>query len=216
MTKNFKSSLILLALASNLLFALPMMADTKSAPTSTMTDQNMSGHSSSEAAHGESQATEITVAKDEEFEVSVQTDPEKPTPNKPVTIMISVKNQSTQEPVLDASVNVSMMLMDSGSHSNMSGMSMDSDTTIKGQATLDNMEPGMYAVTLTPTKQGEWSQDIQISSPTHGETTLTVPLTVSKTGPNWLLIGSVGGIVVLAGIIAQFLKRKQSTVKEVQ
>lgn len=215
MKKKF-GSLILMTLASILLFALPAMADTKPASSSTMSDQNMSGHSSTEAAHGDSQPTETTVSKDGEFEVNVQTDPVKPAPNKPVTIMITVKNQATQEPVMDASVDVGMMLMDSGSHSNMSGMSMDSDTTIKGQAALDNMEPGMYAVTLTPTKQGEWNQDIHISSPTHGETTITVPLNVSKTGPNWLLIGSVAGVVVLAGIYAQFLKRKQPIIKEAQ
>ncbi|MBP1760232.1 MAG: hypothetical protein H6Q63_1149, partial [Firmicutes bacterium] len=34
-------------------------------------------------------------------------------------------------------------------------------------------------------------------------------------GPNWILIGSVGGLVVLAGVLAQILKRKQPTAKEV-
>ncbi|MBC2724736.1 hypothetical protein [Desulfosporosinus sp.] len=77
------------------------------------------------------------------------------------------------------------------------------------------MELGMYSVTLTPTKQGDWTQDIFISSPTLGETTLSLPLTVTKTGPNWILIGSVGGVVVLAGIFAQILKRKQIASQEV-
>jgi len=218
--KKKSISLIVLTLVSLLLFTLPVLADSKPSSSDTMSnmdmsDQNKSDHSSSEPAHGDSPSAEMTVAKGGKFEVSVQADPEKPAPNKPVNIMITVKNQATGQPVLDASVNVDMMLMDSGTHSNMSGMSMDSATTLKGQAKLDKMEPGMYAITLTPTKQGEWNQDIHISSPTLGETTVTMSLNVSKSGPNWILIGSVGGLVVLAGVLAQILKRKQPTAKEV-
>ena len=210
-----KLSLIVLTLFSLLLFTLPALADSKPATSNNMSDMDMSGSPSSEAAHGDSPSTEVTVAKGDKFQVSVQTDPEQPATNKPVTLMIIVKNQATGEPVLDASVNVDMMLMESDSHSNMSGMNMDSATTLKGQAKPDNMEPGMYSVTLTPTKQGDWTQDIFISSPTLGETTVSVPLTVTKTGPNWILIGSVGGVVVLAGIFAQILKRKQIASQEV-
>lgn len=205
-----KLSLIVLTLVSVLLFALPTMADIKPASSDhTMTEQEksdpkMSDHTTSEAAAG----PKVTVTKDGKLQVNVQFDPEKPAPNKPVAMMITVKNEATGQPVLDATVNVEMMLMDSGSHSSMSGMSEDSDTTLKGQAKLDNMEPGMYTITFTPTKQGEWNQDIHISSPTIGDTTITVPLNVSKPGPNWILIGSVGGFVVLMGILAQFLKRK--------
>ncbi len=209
-------SLIVLTLVSLIIFALPTMADTKPAVPDThteadmtnMPDDEMSGHSEGEAE------PEVIVATEGKFQVSVQSDPVKPAPKKPVNIMITVKNEATGEPILDASVNLEMMLMEAGAHGNMAGM--DSSTeTLKGQAKLDNMEPGMYAVTLTPTKQGEWAQDIHISSPTLGETTVTVPLTVTKTGPNWILIGSVGGVVVLAGIVAQILKRKQSASKEV-
>jgi len=118
MQKN-STLLIVLTLVSVLLFALPTMADTKPAPSNKMSDQNMSGHSSPETAHGDSPA-EVTIAKGDKFEVSVQADPEKPAPNKPVNIMVIVKNPVTGEPVLDASVNVEMMLMDSSTHSNMS------------------------------------------------------------------------------------------------
>jgi len=157
---------------------------------------------------------DTTPSKDSKFQVDVKTTPEKPTLNQPVNLMITIKNKATKQPVLDATVSVDMMLMDVGTHSSMPGMSMDSSTTLKGQAKLDNMEPGMYTVTLTPTEQGAWTQDIHISSPTLGETTVTIPLNVSKSGPNWLLIGSVGGLVVLAGVFAQILKRKQSASKE--
>lgn len=210
-------SLIVLTLVSFMIFALPTMADTKPAAPDThseadmkdMSDQEMSGHSEAEGQ------TEVIVSKEGKFQVSVQSEPEKPAPKKPVNIMITVKNEATGEPVLDASVKVEMMLMEAGEHGNMAGMDSSSATTLQGQAKLDNMEPGMYSVTLTPTKQGDWSQDIFISSPTLGETTVTVPLTVTKTGPNWILIGSVGGVVVLAGIFAQILKRKQIASKEV-
>ena len=216
MKKNLLS-LLVLTLVSFLIFALPTMADTKPAAPDThtssdmpdMSDEEMSGHSEGKAA------TEVIVAKDGKFQVSVQSDPVKPAPKKPVNIMITVKNEATGEPVLDASVNVEMMLMEAGAHGSMAGMDSSSETTLQGQAKLDNMEPGMYSITLTPTKQGEWNQDILISSPTLGETTVTVPLTVTKTGPNWILIGSVGGVVVLAGIFAQILKRKQPASKEV-
>ncbi|SHH17238.1 FixH family protein [Desulfosporosinus lacus] len=209
-------SLIGLTLVSLMIFALPTMADTKPAAPDThteadmkdMSDDEMSGHSEGEAA------PEVIVATEGKFQVIVQSDPVKPAPKKPVNIMITVKNEATGEPVLDASVNVEMMLMEAGAHGSMAGMD-SSPETLKGQAKLDNMEPGMYSVTLTPTKQGEWTQDVHISSPTLGETTVTVPLTVTKTGPNWILIGSVGGVVVLAGIVAQILKRKQSASKEV-
>ncbi|TGE38225.1 hypothetical protein E4K67_09655 [Desulfosporosinus fructosivorans] len=212
--KKKLSSLIFLTLVTVLLFALPTMADTKPASSNTVTapdmsdmsTQEMSDHSSTEAAH----ESEVILAKEGKFQVSVQSAPEKPEPNKPVNIMITVKNEATGQPVLDASVIVDMMLMDSGSHSNMSGMSTDSSATLNGQARLDNMESGMYSVTLTPTKQGEWTQDIHISSPTLGEATVTLPLNVFKSGPNWILIGSVGGFVLLAGILAQILKRKSS------
>jgi len=206
--KKKLSSLIVLTLLSVLLFTLPALADSKPASSNNMSDMDMSDNPSSEAAHGDSPPSEVTVTKGDKFQVSVQSDPEKPAPNKSVNIMITVKNQATGQPVLDASVNVDMMLMDSSSHSDMSGMSKDSETTLKGQAKLDSMEPGMYSITLTPTKQGEWNRDIHISSPTLGETTVTMPLTVTKSGPNWLLIGSVGGAIVLAGIFAQILKRK--------
>ena len=207
---------IVLTLVSVLIFALPTMADTKPAAPSThseadmndMSDQEMSNHSEGEAK------PELIVATEGKFQVSVQSDPVKPAPKKPVNIMITVKNEATGEPVLDASVNIEMMLMEVGAHGSMAGMD-SSPETLKGQAKLDNMEPGMYSVTLTPTKQGEWTQDVHISSPTLGETTVTVPLTVTKNGPNWILIGIVGGVVVLAGIVAQILKRKQIASKEV-
>lgn len=209
-----KLSLIVLTLFSLLLFTLPALADSKPASSNNMSDMNMSDNPSSTSEQGTTPMN-ASVTDDNKFQVNVQFTPENPVPNQPVNLMITVKNKSTGQPVLDASVNVNLMLMDGDKGSSMPGMSMSSDTSIQGQAKLDNMEPGMYSVTLTPTKQGEWTQDINISSPTLGETTVTVPLTVTKTGPNWILIGSVGGVVVLAGIVAQILKRKQSASKEV-
>lgn len=208
-----KISLIVLTLFSLLLFTLPALAD--STPASS---NNMSVNPSSTSEQSTTPMN-AAVASDSKLQVNVQFTPENPAPNKPVNFMITVKNKATGQPVLDASVNVTMMLMDGDmdgdKDGSMPGMSMSSDTSIQGQAKLDNMEPGMYTITLTPTKQGDWNQEIQITSPTLGKTTVTVPLKVTKTGPNWVLIGSVGGAVVLAGIFAQILKRKQNASKEV-
>lgn len=201
-----KLSLVILILVSTLLFALPTLADTKPAPSNTMPNMDMSSSPSSTPSTS-------TPSLEGQYQVSVESTPEKLTPNQPVNFMITVKNKATGQPVLDASVNVNMMLMDVSTHSSMPGMSSSSETTLQGQAKLDNMEPGMYTITLSPTKQGEWTQEIHISSPTLGEATVIVPLTVTKSGPNWILIGSVGGFVVLAGIFAQILKRKQGGLK---
>ena len=212
--KKKLSSLIVLTLFSLLLFTLPALADSKPASSNNLSDMNMSDTPSSTSEHGD-KPMDTTLSNDSKFQVDVQSTPEKLAPNQPVNFMITVKNKATGQPVLDATVSVSMMLMDVNSHSSMPNMSSSSEISIQGQAKLDSMEPGMYAVTLTPKKQGEWTQDIQTISPTLGETTVTIPLNVSKSGPNWLLIGSVGGLVVLAGIFAQFLKRKQDASKEV-
>ena len=206
--------LTLFSLFSLLLFTLPALADSKPASSNNMSDMNMSDTPSSTSEQGTTPMN-AAVASDNKLQVNVQFTPENPAPNKPVNFMITVKNKATGQPVLDALVNVNMMLMDGDKSSSMPGMSMSSDTSIQGQAKLDNMEPGMYTITLTPTKQGDWSQEIQITSPTLGKTTVTVPLKVTKTGPNWVLIGSVGGAVVLAGIFAQILKRKQNASTEV-
>lgn len=80
------------------------------------------------------------------------------------------------------------------------------------QAKAD-MEPGMYMLTFTPSKPGAWNQIIRIKSPL-GEASLNFELEVNDPGPNWILIGMVAGIVVLAGIIAYILKRKKA-IKEV-
>ncbi|TGE32835.1 hypothetical protein [Desulfosporosinus sp. Sb-LF] len=205
-----KLSLMVLTLISILIFNLPVLADSKSASSNNMPGMNMSDTPSSTSEQGDKPMD----TTDSKFQVDVKSTPENPALNQPVSLMITVKNKATGQPVLDASVNVDMMLMDGNKNSSMPGMSMSSDTSIQGQAKLDNMEPGMYTVTLTPTKQGNWTQDIHISSPTLGKTTVTVPLNVSQSGPNWILIGSVGGLVVLAGIFAQILKRKQSRTKE--
>lgn len=208
-----KSSLIVLTLISVLLLNLPVLANTKPAASNSMPGMDMSDTTSSTTEHDD---MDTTLSNDSKFQVDVQSTPEHLAPNQPVNLMITVKNKATGQPVLDASVNVNMMLMDGDKNSSMPGMSMSSDSSIEGQAKLDNMAPGMYTIALTPTKQGEWSQEIHVSSPTLGESTITVPLNVAKTGPNWILIGSVAGVVVLAGIYAQILKRKQNTLKEVK
>lgn len=88
--------------------------------------EEMSGHSEGEAA------TEVIVAKDGKFQVSVQSDPVKRAPKKPVKIMITVKNEATGEPVLDASVNVEIMLVEAGAHGSMASTDSSSETPLQG------------------------------------------------------------------------------------
>lgn len=138
-----------------------------------------------------------------QFEVTVKTSPEMPSVNQPTDLTIVVKNKATGQAVTDAKVDVEIMMK-----SNMPGMNMSGDSVIRGQAKAD-MEPGMYMLNVKPTKQGEWTETIHVTSPSQGETTAHFVLQVAKSGPNWVLIGTVAGIVVIAGIFVLLLRRKK-------
>lgn len=138
------------------------------------------------------------------YHVIVQTQPENPVANQAMTMSITVENKATGQPVTNAMVNMDMMLM----NNSMPGMSMATSTVMHGQGQMA-MQPGMYMMNLTPTQQGSWKQTLHISSPM-GNTTMTIPMNVGKAGPNWVLIGSIAGIVILAGIIAGIIKHKRA------
>ena len=72
------------------------------------------------------------------------------------------------------------------------------------------MDPGTYMMQgMAFNQPGQWDQAITISS-SLGNSTVNFPITVGKSGPNYILIGSVAGAVVIAGILAAFLKKKKS------
>ena len=100
----------------------------KSVPSSTPT--------TSIPSHDNMSPSDMTVATEGESQVNVQSTPEKLAPNQPVNFMITVKNKVTGQPILDATVNVNMMLMDVGSHSSIPDMSSSSEISIQGQARL--------------------------------------------------------------------------------
>ena len=105
----------------------------------------------------------------------------------------------------------------SNSNNSMAGMDMSSSMDKQGGAAMLEqssmgsmaMDPGTYMMQGMTFKQpGQWNQAITITS-SLGESTVNFPITVGKSGPNFVLIGSVAGVVVIAGLLAAMLKRKK-------
>lgn len=155
------------------------------------------------------------------YHVIMQTNPENLMVNQAGTMTMIITNKTTGQPVTGAKVMMSkstMMSNSSGSNSgNMTGMNMSSSTdTPTGTAMQEqssmgrmSMDPGAYMVEgIMFNQPGQWYQAITISS-SLGESTVKFPLTIGKSGANLVLIGSVVGIVVIAGILAAILKRKK-------
>ncbi|MGC7873432.1 hypothetical protein ACPUYX_18160 [Desulfosporosinus sp. SYSU MS00001] len=154
------------------------------------------------------------------YHVILQMNPETPMVNQSGTMTIIVKNKATGQPVTGAKVTMSNPTM-TGSNSNdggnMSGMNMSSSMdnqsgmAMQEQSSMGSMsmEPGSYMMeNMTFNQPGQWSQAITISS-SLGQSTVNFPITVGKPGPNYVLIGSVAGVVIIAGIVAAVLKRKK-------
>jgi len=155
------------------------------------------------------------------YHVIMQTNPENLMANQAGTMTIIINNKATGQPVTGAKVMMSkstMMSSNAGSNSNnMTGMNMSSSTdTPTGTAMQEqssmggmSMAPGSYMVEgMMFNQPGQWSQAITISS-SLGEGTVNFPMTIGKSGANLVLIGSVVGVVVIAGILAAMLKRKK-------
>lgn len=154
------------------------------------------------------------------YHVIMQMNPETPMANQSGTMTIIVKNKATGQPVTGAKVTMSnpaMMGSNSNDGGNMAGMnmssSMDSQSgmVMQEQSSMGSMsmEPGSYMMqNMNFNQPGQWNQAITISS-SLGQSTVNFPITVGKSGPNYLLIGSVAVVVVIAGIIAAALKGKK-------
>ncbi|WP_088226016.1 hypothetical protein [Desulfosporosinus sp. FKB] len=154
------------------------------------------------------------------YHVILQMNPETPTVNQSGTMTIIVKNKATGQPVTEAKVTMSnptMMGSNSNDGGNMAGMNMSSSMdnqsgmAMQEQSSMGSMsmEPGSYMMeNMTFNQPGQWSQAITISS-SLGQSTVNFPITVGKSGPNYVLIGSVAGVVIIAGVIAAVLKRKK-------
>lgn len=154
------------------------------------------------------------------YHVIMQTDPESLVANQAGTVSVIVSNKATGQPVTGAKVIMSKPSMQSSNthgSGDMAGMTMSSSLDTQGETVMseDNsmpgmtMDPGSYMVEgITYNEPGIWDQTVTISS-TLGEGSVTFSITVGKSGPNLVLIGSVVGVILIAGILAAILKRKK-------
>ncbi|MDQ7093492.1 hypothetical protein REC12_07815 [Desulfosporosinus sp. PR] len=156
------------------------------------------------------------------YHVALQTNPETLVANQPATFTLTIKDKATGKPITGAKVMMSSPTMTgstgmNGSDNNMAGMDMSSSMDKQGGAAMQeqssmgsmSMDPGTYMMEgMSFNQPGQWNQEVTISSPL-GDTTVDFPITVAKSGPNFLLIGSVAGVVVIAGILAAFLRKKK-------
>ena len=145
------------------------------------------------------------------------------TVNQAVTMTMIIQNKATGQPITGAKVNMLQSTMansstatkNSGGMGGMnmsSGMDSQSGTAMQEQSSMGgmSMDPGSYMMeNMTFNQPGQWNQGITISSPL-GEATANFPITVGKSGPNLVLIGSVAGAVVIVGLLAAMLKRRKS------
>ncbi len=154
------------------------------------------------------------------YHVIMQTSPESLMANEAGTMTMIIQNKANGQPVTGAKVMMMKSTMKSGSTGDsMGGMGMSSsmdkqggETAMQEQSTMGSMAmvPGTYMMeNMTFSQPGQWNQAITISSPL-GETTANFPITVAKSGPNLVFIGSVAGAVVIAGLLAAMLKRKKN------
>ena len=153
------------------------------------------------------------------YHVTMQTNPENLMVNQSVTMTMTIINKATGQPVTGAKVMMmqSTMGSDAGNSGSMAGMDMSSGMDKQGGSPMQEqssmgsmaMDPGTYMMQgMTFNQPGQWNQAIIITS-SLGESTVNFPITVGKSGPNFVLIGSVAGVVVIAGILAAILKKKK-------
>ena len=154
------------------------------------------------------------------YHVTMQTNPENLMVNQSVTMTMTIINKATGQPVTGAKVMMMQSTMggNAGNSGSMAGMDMSSGMGKQGGSPMQEqssmgsmvMDPGTYMMQgMTFNQPGQWNQAIIITS-SLGESTVNFPITVGKSGPNFVLIGSVAGVVVMAGILAAILKRKKN------
>ena len=154
------------------------------------------------------------------YHVIMQTNPENLMVNQAATMTMIIKNKATGQPVTGAKVMMmpSTMGSNAGNSSSMPGMDMSSGMDMQGGSPMQEqssmgsmaMDPGSYMMQgMNFNQAGQWNQTVTITSPL-GASTVNFPITVGKSGPNFVLIGSVAGIVVLVGILAAILKKKKN------
>jgi len=152
------------------------------------------------------------------YHVFLETQPGTIAANEAATITMIVTNKADGKAVTGAKI-ISQATMEnssdtgnkssdmSGMGNNAAGMDKPVETVLREQVDM-NMEPGSYMADVNFKQPGSWMQAISISSPL-GQSTVNFPVNVVKSGPNFIFIGSVAGLIVLAGIIAAIIKKKK-------
>lgn len=145
------------------------------------------------------------------YHVVLETQPASIAANETATITMTVTNKADGKAVTGAKI-ISQATMEnssdmSGMGNNAAGMDKPIETVLHEQADM-NMEPGSYRADVKFNQPGPWMQAFSISSPL-GQSTVNFPVNVVKSGPNFIFIGSVAGLIVIAGIIAAIIKKKK-------
>ncbi|MGE5380970.1 MAG: hypothetical protein ACM3NT_07875 [Methylocystaceae bacterium] len=152
------------------------------------------------------------------YHLTVETDPEHMTAGQTASIQVTVKNQETDQPVNDAKVIISLPVNSSNTANNDMSDDMDkmdkSDGSAPQTVTLQkqdgmSMEAGTYMADITFPQSGQINLTVSITS-SLGEGMAEFPISVTKAGPNWVFIGSVASLIIVAGIIAAIIKKKNS------
>ena len=159
------------------------------------------------------------------YQVILQTKPETVVADQQATFTVTITDKATGKPVTGAKVMMETPTMNGGtdasssdSNSGMSGMDMSSSMDKQGSSAMQeqsamgsmSMAAGTYMMEgMSFNQAGQWMQAITISS-SLGDSTVNFPINVVKAGPNYVLIGSVAGVIVLAGILATVLRKRNN------
>lgn len=145
------------------------------------------------------------------YHVILETQTEPIVANVPTTIELIVTNKADGKAVISAKI-ISQATMDNSSTGMESsdmvaadGMDKPIETVLK--ETAPN-EPGSYIADVNFKQPGHWRQTISIRS-SLGQSTVDFPVTVMDSGPNFIFIGVVAGLIVIAGIIAAIIKKQE-------
>jgi hypothetical protein len=143
------------------------------------------------------------------YHVILETKPENLISNETAKITIIIKNKATGEAIVGAKVIMKDPMV--SKNSNMDGMDKSpgnkaNGTVLHEQSDMD-MEPGTYMADMTFKQAGQLDQSFSINS-SLGQSTVSFPINVVESGPNFVFIGTVAGLIVIAGIIAAIIKKK--------
>ncbi|MGE5417818.1 MAG: FixH family protein [Acidobacteriota bacterium] len=142
------------------------------------------------------------------YHIVLTTQPEMLMSNKPTTISVILTDKLTGKPVTGAKVQMKSTMMDNDA--NMSGdqMSLSMDKPEQVIMHSNKSYRGQYTASITLSDPGQWNQTFNITSRL-GPGKITFPISVDSSGPNYIFIGVIAGMIFLAGILASMLKKRK-------